>query len=853
MKLSQKVFWIFFSITFVTLILAMSQFLTYYAQQRHRQVLDHISLLQTQVRELDVLHLALFQQGKWFDRAKFERLRKESTATCAIIQQEMAHTSQYLQEKLGGLSFHLENFGQALHELAEVRGATERLEAAIHNSLRTLHAHGAASAEHSAEHQQGLQHSHDQANETLVLDLNLQFQVSSYVHHRQYQRLPEIKKSIAVLNSVTADPILTAQLDHLVQMLEKYYQRNLELDDRKQFVESSALNFSNMSREILSALNEENAAQQRLVSQLSLAISFVGVLAAGFYWYRIRVYIRRFLFNQKQVMQALQTDAEFFEMEPQSEDELGELTGTMQDLAVELRTKKADLLESEKKYRSLVESLNEWIWETNVNHRFSYCSEAEQSITGYSQASMLGRKYLELSKGCEEESVFAEVEGHFRERTAFVNVERRITCADGSIKYLMSSGSPLYDKDENFIGFRGVDRDITALVAAREARDQMEERLQHSQKMESIGRLAGGVAHDFNNILSAIIGYAELITHRLEQEHSCFRYVQEIRNSGERAAGLTKQLLAFSRKQTRTPQTLDLGAEALALSDMLRRLVGEQIDLQIEVGDNLWPVLMDKSQLEQVIVNLAVNAKDAMPEGGQLKINLVNCPVDCECRPGFLPEMQQKDTVCLTISDTGCGIPEELLENIFEPFFTTKEKDKGTGLGLAMVYGIITQNNGDLQVDSEVGKGTSFTILLPRSEQGSEQVKEKTQKKDLRKGNETILFAEDENALRQMHCEFLESLGYRVIPAEDGVDALEKYAAAERVDMLVTDVVMPHIGGVELAKRLLEKDPELKVLYTSGYTDRSLFEDGVLKEGTNFVYKPATPMDVVKMMARQLD
>jgi len=858
MKLSQKVFWIFFSITFVTLILALNQFATYYAQQRHSRILDHINHLQAEVRELDALHLTLFQKGKAFDRDKFERLRQQSSENSRLLRQEMAHMSLELQEKLESMSFHLVNFGQAMHELATVRVAVDRLESSIHNALRTLHDHEQeqVTTDHAAEHQEFQLHRHDdraKTDERLVVDLNLHYQVSSYVHHRQFQRLPEIKQSVARLGAMTVDPILTAQLASLVRLLEKFYQRDLELADRKQFVESSALSFSNITKEILTRLEAEHTGHQLLISQLSLLVSFVGVLAAVFYWYWIRQYIRRFLFNQNQVMQALQTDAEYFELEPQSKDELGELTGTMKDLAVELRMKKADLLESEQKYRSLVESLNEWIWETNVNHRFTYCSEAGQSITGYSQADMLGRRYLQLSRACEDESVFAQVEDCLREREPFTNIERRIICADGSLKYLMASGSPLFDKDEKFIGFRGVDRDITALVAAREDRDQMEERLQHSQKMESIGRLAGGIAHDFNNILSAIIGYSELVMHRLEREHACFRYIQEIHSSGERAAGLTKQLLAFSRKQARTPQNLDLGSEAAALSDMLRRLVGEQVDLQIEVAEKLWPVVMDKSQLEQVIVNLAVNAKDAMPDGGTLKIALENCSAACACQSETAPDFPRGDAVQLMVSDTGCGIPQDALENIFEPFFTTKDKDKGTGLGLAMVYGIVTQNNGDIRVKSEVGKGTTFTILLPRSSQLEEEKKGLSQQVELRRGDEKILFVEDEAALRKMHCEFLRSLGYRVIAAADGAEALEKYATDGPVDMLVTDMVMPKIGGIELAERLRQKNPELKVLYTSGYTDRGLFDDGVLEEGRNFIYKPATPMDLVKMMAKQLD
>lgn len=854
MRLSQKVFWIFFSVTIITLLLALNQFVTYHIQQSFSRTIDQIGQLQDQVRQLDQLHLELFQRGKWFDRVRFERLRKESLASSSKLRTQLAQMPLPLLEKLDSMAFNLNNFGQALHELADARSELMRLEAAIHGVLRNLHSHKSMSPEHRVAHLTGgSAHTHEM-NADSVADLQLQFQVSSFVHHRQFQRLPAIKNSVARLKQINDDVVLANELDYLVQQLEKYYQCDLLVTDRKQFVESAAGSFLDITTQMLSDLKKINIQRQQMISQASLAISFIAVLAAVFYWFRIRIYLRRFLYNQNQVMQAIKTDSSSeLQLVPQSKDELGDLTGTLKNLSVELKNKKADLLASEQKYRSLVESLNEWIWETNVNHRFSYCSQAGEKITGFPQAKMLGRKYLVLSKECEDEAVFSHIEQHFRERTPFTNIERKIVCADGQLKHLIASGIPQFDSDEKFIGFRGVDRDVTALVAAREAHEQLEMKLQHSQKMESIGRLAGGVAHDFNNILSAIIGYTEVILHRLDRGDKCYRYVTEIRNSGERAASLTKQLLAFSRKQARTPEILDLAKEARALEDMLGRLVGEQIDLQIEIEGAIWPVMMDKSQLEQVIVNLAVNAKDAMPQGGALRIRLKNCLAGCRCRQNTRLDLPDGDYVLLTVSDTGYGMSEEVQRNIFDPFFTTKEKDKGTGLGLSMVYGIITQNSGDIWVESEVGKGSSFNILLPRSARVSSGQQKEELKKNLRRGRETILFAEDERALRQMHAEFLESLGYRVVTAEDGVEALEKYAREDRVDMLITDVVMPNMGGIELAEKVLEQTPDLKILYTSGYTDHSLFEKGILKEGENFISKPATPFDVVKMMEKLLD
>lgn len=854
MRLSQKVFWIFFSITFATLILSFNQFVTFYSQERYSRTIEQINKLQGQVRQLNLMHMALFQSDQRFDKTEFDRLLDESSSTSKAIRSTMTSVPIQLQAQLDSMDFNLGNFGRALHELAETRRTFLALETVIHDVLRRLHLHENLSTVHINIHQTGQSHEHSgQAGERSVGDQQLYFLTSSYLYHRQFERLPEIKQAVARLKNEAEAQIFIDDLDLLVVNLEKYYQLALELADHKQFVEGSTENFLNLSQQMLKGLEKINTQRQRLISQISLVVSIVGVLGAIIYWYRIRFYIRRFLSNQNKVMQAIQTDTDSLELASHSNDELGQLTRTMQDLSSELKSKKDDLLVSERKYRSLVETLNEWIWETDASHCFSYCSRAGEMITGHSQDVMLGRKYLTLSKECEEQEIFEHIEQHFRKQTEFTNIERKILCADGSLKHLIASGMPLYASDGAFLGFRGVDRDITALVQAREAQEQLESKLLHAQKMESIGRLAGGVAHDFNNILSAIIGYTELILLRLEKDHKCYRYVGEIKKSGDRAAGLTKQLLAFSRKQSRKPRNLDLGQELTALEDMLRRLVGEHVSIEVEIEKDLWPVLMDKSQLEQVIANLVVNARDAMPGGGEIWIALRNCAAGCDCRAEYHPDLPTGDYVQLTVSDTGCGMPEDILQSIFDPFFTTKDKDKGTGLGLAMVYGVVTQNQGDISVVSEVGKGTSFRVLLPRSSQELADHQPTKEEPVLRKGSETILFVEDEAALRKMHSEFLNSLGYRVLLAVDGVDALDKYRQAGSIDMLITDVVMPNLGGIELAQKLRAVDADLKVLYTSGYTDSDLSADGVLQEGVNFIYKPATPVDIANMIEKLLD
>ena len=572
------------------------------------------------------------------------------------------------------------------------------------------------------------------------------------------------------------------------------------------------------------------------------------------FWYRTKVYLRRFLHNQNQVMKTIQNGSEKLQLAPQSNDELGDLTTAMKALAVELHSKKTELLASEKKFRSLVENISEMIWETDINNRYSYCSRAGKDITGYAEQEILGKEYLEFSRECEDRQVLDQLENYFLKRQEFTNVERKIHHTDGSIKYLMASGTPLYGEGDEFLGFRGVDHDVTELVTSRKAQKQLEINLQHSQKMESIGRLAGGIAHDFNNILSAILGYSELILEILPKGHQCYRYVDQIKISGDRAAGLTNQLLAFSRKQVHSPEILDVGAEIYGLEDMLRRLAGELIDIKIDIDERVWPVRIDKSQLEQIVTNLTVNAIDAMPDGGEICIAVTSCPADCSCREDQSSEIAEfAGCAAIRITDNGCGIPEDVLPKIFDPFFTTKDLEKGTGLGLAMVYGIVTQNGGEISVESSPGQGSCFQILLPLnlSKVGNCNISERIASEP-RRGSEAILLVEDENQLLEMHAEYLTQLGYHIVTARDGSEALAIFQQNSNFDLLITDVVMPRMGGLELAEKMRQINPELRVLYTSGYTKREGKAEDILREGTNFIYKPATPRDIAIMVEQLL-
>jgi len=384
---------------------------------------------------------------------------------------------------------------------------------------------------------------------------------------------------------------------------------------------------------------------------------------------------------------------------------------------------------------------------------------------------------------------------------------------------------------------------------------KLEAQLRQSQKMEAIGILAGGVAHDFNNILTTIIGNAELALMNVIKDKSLRKGIKEIKKAGERAVSLTRQLLAFSRKQIVQPKILDINELLTDMEKMLGRLIGEDIEMLTIPAPALWQVEIDPGQIEQVIMNLAINAKDAMPCGGKLTIETANADLDENySHEHGIEEKKSGRYVMLAVSDTGIGMDKETHEHIFEPFFTTKKVGKGTGLGLATVYGIVKQNNGFIWVYSEPKQGAIFKVYLPEVKKDADP--EKKEKKSVVKlnGSETVLIVEDDGLLRNLTQNTLQRYGYKVLDAENGEDAIRVCKEYDgRIDLMITDVVMPKIGGREAAKRLLPLYPQMKVIYMSGYTDDAIVHHGVLEPGLNFLEKPFTPKGLTLKVREVLD
>jgi nitrogen-specific signal transduction histidine kinase/ActR/RegA family two-component response regulator len=397
------------------------------------------------------------------------------------------------------------------------------------------------------------------------------------------------------------------------------------------------------------------------------------------------------------------------------------------------------------------------------------------------------------------------------------------------------------------VGFLGVTRDITE-------RRRLEEQLRQVEEMEAIGRLSGGVAHDFNNVLTAITGCSDFLLSELDPDDPKRGEVEEIKQAADRAAALTQQLLAFSRRQLLQLQVLDLNSVVASTEKMLRRLIGEDVELAAILSPSIGRVKADPRRVEQVIMNLAVNARDAMPEGGKLTLETADVSLGADYARQHVDVLPGR-YVMLAVSDTGVGMDEEIRAHLFEPFFTTKEDGKGTGLGLATVYGIVKQSSGHISVYSEPGQGTTFKIYLPRTDEAAEPIPRATVPAEIASGSETILLVEDDDLVRKVARRVLARNGYSVLEARDGEEVNRICQRHEGpVHLLLTDVVLPGgMSGREVAVQLVECHPEAKVLYMSGYTDDAIVRHGVLEPGIAFLPKPFTPAVLSDKVRRVLD
>jgi len=511
------------------------------------------------------------------------------------------------------------------------------------------------------------------------------------------------------------------------------------------------------------------------------------------------------------------------------------------------------LRESEERYRSILESVEDGYYEVDIAGNFTFFNDSLCRILGYSKDEMMGmnnRQYTDRENAKKLYQAFNKV---FRTEQSAKGCEWEIIKKDGTKRDVDASVSLIKDISGNRIGFRGIVRDITERKQAEKEMAALQEQLRQSQKIEAIGQLAGGIAHDFNNAITLIKTCSQLALMDLKPGDPLRQTFEMIDKATQQSANLTRQLLAFSRRQIMEMKVLDLNSLLGDMDKMLHRVIGEDIELVSMLAGDSGRVKVDPGQMEQVVLNLVLNSRDAMPRGGKLTIETAKVDLDEAYVNGHVG-VKPGRYVRIAVSDTGVGMTTEVREKIFEPFFTTKEKGKGTGLGLSTVYGIVKQSGGNIWVYSEPGKGTTFKVYLPRVDEPLEEERAKRIEEELPRGGETVLVAEDDGDVRNLVVQILRKQGYEVLEAANGGEAFmicEKHEGS--IDLLVTDVVMPVMSGRELTDRLLLLHPKIKVLYMSGYTDDTVVRHGVLEEGVNFFQKPFSMEALVLKVREVLD
>ncbi len=517
--------------------------------------------------------------------------------------------------------------------------------------------------------------------------------------------------------------------------------------------------------------------------------------------------------------------------------------------------KKAENAEKESAamMRSLIRAIPDLVWLKDPQGVYRFCNSRFESFFGATETDIIGKTDYDF--------VETDLADFFRKHDKLAmenakptrNEEEIVFATDGHSEILETIKTPLYNSEGELAGVLGIGRDITERKKAEAEKEALSAQLQQSQKMEAIGILAGGVAHDFNNMLGVIMGHSELAMDKVEPSNPLFEDLNQIYKAAERSADITRQLLAFARKQAVAPRILDLNKTVEGMLKMLRRLIGENIDLTWLPASKLWPVKIDPSQIDQLLANLCINARTAITGVGKITVETKNAPID-ELYTASHMDAIPGEYVRISVSDTGYGMDNSTLARIFEPFFTTQDIGEGTGLGLATVFGVVKQNNGFITVYSEPGKGSSFNIYLPRYLGSIGKDRSESVMEELEHGHETILLVEDEPAILRMTMTMLQQLGYTTLTAGSPDDAIKLISEdGINIDMVMTDVIMPGMNGQDLVKHLLSIQPDIKHLFMSGYTANVISRHGVLEDGGFFIQKPFTRRELATKIRHVLD
>ncbi len=536
------------------------------------------------------------------------------------------------------------------------------------------------------------------------------------------------------------------------------------------------------------------------------------------------------------------------DLNPQQLRLLEDLAALVVDELELRRRTQAALTEGEERFRDFANATSDWFWEMDKDLRFCYFSERMTQIVGVNINQVLGKKREET--GIEEFVNLEDYRRHLADLAAhrsFRNFVHARPQADGGLRWFSLSGAPYFDDLGRFRGYRGTGTDITQRIKAEEKLRRADEQIRQAQKMEAVGQLTGGIAHDFNNLLGVIIGNLEIMTDELGNDEATTRLLDGALQAALRGVDMTNRLLAFSRRQALQPEVCDLNQVIRGMTEMLQRMLGETIAVRTDLDAALWSAELDRSQFESALLNLAVNARQAMPNGGTLTIATGNKTPVGPCDAGRHAE--------LTVSDTGVGIPSAVLDRVFEPFFTTKDVGEGSGLGLSMVHGFVTQSGGQIQIESQEGLGTKVTLTFPasdRSPAAAKQAEQPTNRKA--EAGETVLIVEDDPELRKLAVRTIKGLGYQVLDVPDGPSALQILETDQAIDLLFSDVVLPNgLDGTELSRRAKVLRPELKVLLTSGYADKVFGKNAGQQPSHDILPKPYRRAELANRLRHVLE
>ena len=804
-SLSNKVRLVFLAMTVITLTIGAAAVLSNHYISNYVDKLSAQKDFQVCLERLKTIQLRFESTGLGAKKAA-DAFAEEINRAKQLSRQIMVDQGGLPPEvafRFGGVAEKLDNYLRASLEVMERRDRDNHL---FQKSLAVLANLRRDAAEMKPELRLNYLNALHLVN---TLYLNVQ-------HSRELAIIPKLKEAGRMVDRIRLESGLGPAMDSFITDVEFGYLNYLAQRDREKFLAKTANNLFQVSRESIAFLKDRNIESQRLIIW---GIALFSLLAVGvniILWRRTRQYFNRFLSSQSQAITAVRNGDYFFNLARRSDDELGDLTAAMNEMA-------HSLAESENKYQSMVESLNDLVYICSADMEIEYVNPAMGTMLG---RDVVGERCYQALHGFEEECPWCER----GDDQAFGLIVDVISSPKLNRQFSISR-SPLTRKDGS-VSTLTVLSDITDKV-------KMEAQLRQAQKMEALGALAGGMAHDFNNILGAVIGYAELALEDSVAGKTSPEDMAQIIKAADRAKTLVQKILAFSRKAEVKLEPLDVNRVIRDSVSLIERTIPKMISIKFNLGSDLGPVNGDPIQMEQVLLNLAGNAKDAMPDGGELLIETEAVDLDEEYANGHLG-LSPGEYIQITVSDTGCGMERKVMEHIFDPFYTTKEVGQGTGLGLASVYGIVKSHQGYILCYSEPGQGTSFMIYFPVLKSG-EAPNERTAARSISpdRGAETILLVDDEVQLLLIGSRILGNQGYRVLTAGSGEEALSIYHKRQaEIDLVILDVNMPGMGGRKCLQLIRQLDPRAKIIVASGYSANGPLNDMTDWNISGYLVKP---------------